>query len=76
MQRKDDGGDYGSSGGGIDGFRILKTLGNLRNLKNAFKKNPARITKEYTDEWEERLGARGRPWTWRDVGRHINWAKY
>jgi hypothetical protein len=75
MQKKDDGGDY-SGGGGIDGLRILKTLGNLRNMKTAFKKHPAKISQEYTDEWEERLGARGRPWSWRDVAKHINWAKY
>eukprot|EP00972_Heterocapsa_arctica_P000602 88476-Heterocapsa_arctica.AAC.1 len=74
MQKKDGMGDYGSGGGGDDGFCILKTLGNLRNLKTAFKKNPAKISREYTDEWEERLGAKGRPWTWRDAAKHINWA--
>jgi hypothetical protein len=75
MQKKESMGNYSGAGGGDDEFRILKSLGNLRNLKISFE-NPAKISREYNDEWEERLEAKGRAWTWRDAAKDINGAKY
>ena len=69
-------GGLGSEGGPLDGLRVLKTLGNLRALRDNMKEKPTRVVREYTQEWEETLGARGRPWSWRDVARHVNWSKY
>ena len=69
-------GGLGSESGPLDGLRVLKTLGNLWALRDNMKKRPVKVVRGYTQEWEETLGARGRPWSWRDVARHINWSKY
>ena len=61
---------------GLDGLRVVKTLGRLRALKHRFETQPERIVRDYVRHWEEELGAAGRPWTWRDASTKIAWGKY
>jgi hypothetical protein len=66
-------GDSNSSEGRLDGMRVVQALSKLRILKKRFHENPAKIYEEYRGEWEESLGAEGKPWTWRDVSLQIQW---
>eukprot|EP00930_Biecheleria_cincta_P027913 TRINITY_DN19508_c0_g1_i1.p1 TRINITY_DN19508_c0_g1~~TRINITY_DN19508_c0_g1_i1.p1 ORF type:complete len:487 (-),score=85.53 TRINITY_DN19508_c0_g1_i1:183-1643(-) len=34
------------------------------------------IVTAFEDAWEEHLGARGRPWRWRDVAEYVDWKRY
>jgi hypothetical protein len=67
----------GGDGGDLDGLKVVKALSHMRASKSLFLKRPMKMVREYSEEWEERLGARGKPWTWQtDVARHIAWGKY
>ena len=61
------------SEGRLDGMRVVQALSKLRILKKRFHDNPEKIYEEYRAEWEESLGAEGKPWTWRDVSLQIQW---
>lgn len=66
-----DGGDEG-----MEGLKVLKTMSRMRAMKGNVKLRPQRLVDEYEAHWEETLGAEGKPWTWRDVARHIQWGQY
>ena len=61
------------SEGRLDGMRVVQALSKLRILKKRFHEDPGKIYEEYRAEWEESLGAEGKPWTWRDVSLQIQW---
>ena len=61
---------------GLDGLRVLRSMGRMRSLKDQFRKNPKRVVRDYVKHWEEQLEAEGKPWTWRDVQQKIPFGKY
>ena len=47
-----------------------------RALKASIAKSHQKTIREYSQSWEEALGAEGKPWTWRDVSRQIEWGHF
>ena len=62
--------------GNLDGLRVVKALGRLRELKARMHQNPKSVYRAFKESWEEELGAEGKPWTWRDVSHHIPFGKF
>eukprot|EP00930_Biecheleria_cincta_P056815 TRINITY_DN42861_c0_g1_i1.p2 TRINITY_DN42861_c0_g1~~TRINITY_DN42861_c0_g1_i1.p2 ORF type:complete len:317 (-),score=54.78 TRINITY_DN42861_c0_g1_i1:318-1268(-) len=62
--------------GSDSGAGVGRTLNKMRALKQKLKTDPESIVTTFEDVWEETLGARGRPWRWRDVADHVNWKRY
>ena len=60
----------------LDGVRVLRTLSRMRALKAQLRSDPGRICREYSQRWEEDLGAHGKPWRWIDVNQKINFGKF
>jgi hypothetical protein len=57
-------------------MKVMRALSRLRALKGRMRKFPKENVREYRDNWEEKLGARGKAWNWRDVARAIGFGKY
>ena len=62
--------------GELEGLKSLKALDKLRRLKEAMKRDPARILREFKEYWEEELNAAGKPWSRMDVCGRIDWQKF
>ena len=66
---------------GIDGLRVMKAMSRARIVRKRQEANPLRTVAEYRDNWSERqdnryIGACGKPWSWRDVQKHIGMDKH
>lgn len=53
------------------GMKVLRTMERMRELRRDMIEHPDRLVNDYLAMWESKLDARGRPWGWRDVTRHI-----
>ena len=62
--------------GELEGLKSLKALDKLRRLKEAMRRDPARVLRDFKEYWEEELNAAGKPWSWMDVCERIDWQKF